>query len=105
MCNTIYQRLKAIANYESTVGKLKSHIKLIKPNQHTVLYDSEDFGLSAFTEHPVEITYVEGNHVTVLDNPECAKEINNTFVDNTVIFKDSIVGNPDKLEAKQHTLA
>lgn len=105
VCNTVYHRLKAMASYEPTTGVLKSKIKLIKPKQPTVIWDAEDFGLSAFTQHPVDIVYVDGNHVTILDNPECAQAINDMFEENTVHFKESILSSTDIPLRNQPTLA
>lgn len=106
VCNSVYRRLKSIAAYENTIGVLKSSIKLIKPTLHTINYGSEDFGLSAVTEQPVEVIYVDGNHETILYNLDSANEINNMFLGSaTSNFKESIV-NPEKIETRdQPTLA
>lgn len=87
VCNTTYHRLRAMANYESTIGVLKSRIKLVKPTLPTVAWETEDFDLSCFTEHPVEVIYVEGNHVTILDNLDCAEQVN-AFLQDAVHLKD-----------------
>lgn len=105
VCNTIYHRLKSIMTYDTTVGVLKSKIKLIKPTEPTVVWDTEDFGLSAFTEHPVDVAYIEGNHVTILDNPACGEEINVTFGENVVHFKESLISTKNNTIKNQPTLA
>lgn len=95
-----------MASYESTIGKLKSKIKLIKPATQTIFYEREDFGLSEFSELPVEIIYVDGDHVTVLESVPCADEINKLFSEESVLFKQPLVNRTPNLEVRdQPTLA
>lgn len=103
LCNTIYHRLKAMACYESTVGILKSKLKLIKPTQPTAVSELEDFGMSELSEQPLDISYVDGNHVTILENPDCAKEINALFEQEGVYLKDSLVSVVEKVEIRNQS--
>lgn len=82
-----------MVHYESKIGKLKSNIKLYKPTVSTVVDLAEDFNLGQFSEEKVEIKYFDGNHVSILDNPELAKEINKDLGVQTILDnKDTIIG-------------
>lgn len=97
-CISMVQRVKALLNYETQFTKLKSTITLIKPKKATVSMDEEDFGLSEYTETPVEIIYVEGDHVVIVENEECAEEINRTLLPEQIVFKEMIAEKPDALK-------
>ncbi|GLV38468.1 Fatty acid synthase 3 [Carabus blaptoides fortunei] len=97
-CLSIYARLQALLSYEVQFPKLKSTIKLIKPKQPSVATDEEDFGLSKYTESPVETVYVEGDHILILENQECAEAINQILFPEQVAFKEMIADKPDVLK-------
>lgn len=50
------------------VPKLKSDILLIRPSMPSVLDIDEDYGLSSNTSGTVNVRFLEGDHLTVLDN-------------------------------------
>lgn len=56
--------------------KLKSPITLIRPTQASFTDIDEDYNLRRYTEQEVNIKYVEGNHLTVLESPELTDIIN-----------------------------
>lgn len=56
--------------------KLKSSITLIRPTQASFSDIVEDYGLHKYTEQEVTIKYVDGNHLTVLENIELTNIIN-----------------------------
>ncbi|XP_060533831.1 fatty acid synthase-like [Cylas formicarius] len=72
---SLYKRIKALVMYEPDF-KLKSRVTLLKPTHSSIEMDSEDYGLSKVCEHPVELKMFEGNHVTILENPEVWQAIN-----------------------------
>lgn len=81
----ILNRLKAVINLNiegDKLGhvmdeKLKSAITLIRPTQVSFSDIVEDYGLQTYTEQPVTVNYVEGNHFSVLENVDLANIINN----------------------------
>lgn len=81
----ILNRLKVVISLNVTdddvsgvIGsKLKSSITLVRPTQASFTDIIEDYGLNQYSEHAIDIKYVEGNHLTVLDNPELTNIINN----------------------------
>lgn len=61
-------------------NKLKSPITLIRPTQASFTDIDEDYSLHRYTEQEVNIKYVEGNHLTVLENPELTDIINSLII-------------------------
>lgn len=77
-CNAMYTRVKSLYSYESKVPKLKSKIKVVKPTEP--FFKLDNYGVQAFTEHPVESVTVPGDHVTCLKSLECAQKINSLIL-------------------------
>ncbi|XP_071579968.1 fatty acid synthase-like [Temnothorax nylanderi] len=74
---TIYNHIVAIQDYDiSSLPRLKSPITLLKPTFSSALYTEEDYGLHKVTEGKVQIHYVEGNHITMMDNDKIISAIN-----------------------------
>lgn len=75
-CTGLYKRLKAILQTSwLDQFKIKSPITLIR--SHTVIDDiEEDYGLNRSTEGKITIKFINGNHQTILQNPELGKLIN-----------------------------
>lgn len=71
MCG-MANRLKSVINinFESEIVKLKSPVMLVRPKQASFTDIPHDYDLSKYTEHPVEVRYVQGNHLTMLDGNE-----------------------------------
>lgn len=62
---------------EAVIGtKLKSTITLIRPTQASFTDIIEDYGLHNYTDQPIAIHYIEGNHLSVLENTDLATTIN-----------------------------
>ncbi|KAL0867964.1 hypothetical protein ABMA27_008631 [Loxostege sticticalis] len=78
-----YDRLKVVLNFDTkNVKKLKSPIILLRPKEnppHVVV--EENYGLDKFTEHPVTVHFLEGNHVSIIENKDCANIINRVLVE------------------------
>lgn len=56
--------------------KLKSSITLIRPTQASFTDIVEDYGLHKFTEQPIIVHYIEGGHLSILENVDLAHTIN-----------------------------
>ncbi|XP_070148748.1 fatty acid synthase-like [Polyergus mexicanus] len=77
LCSTFYDHIIAIQNYNITsLPRLKSSIILLKPTLTPVTFAEEDYGLHKITESAVEIHYVEGTHITMMENDKIASFIN-----------------------------
>lgn len=73
-------RLKAVSKLsdtgtDDTVVKLQSPITLIRPTQASFTDIADDYELSNLATRPIDVRYVQGNHLSMLDNPEVAKII------------------------------
>lgn len=81
-----FDRLKVIMNFDpKTFKKLQSPIILLRPKEnppYVVL--EENYGLDKYTENNVIVHYLEGNHVTIIDNKDSANIINKAVVENEV---------------------
>lgn len=78
-----YDRLKVILNYDIKAAiKLKSPIVLLRPKENpaNVAID-ENYGLDKFTESNVTVHYLEGNHVSIVENKDAANIINRILVE------------------------
>ncbi|KAL7024413.1 hypothetical protein ACKWTF_013028 [Chironomus riparius] len=61
------------------VSVIESPIKLIKPTEATIINEDNDMGLKAYSNSEIEVTTLEGNHTTVLENQEIFNIINSTY--------------------------
>lgn len=69
-------RLKMITNING-LNKVKAPIELLRPKLTPPFLVIEDnYGLDKFTESPVNVHFVEGNHATIIENKDCANIIN-----------------------------
>uniref|UniRef100_A0ABD2XI38 Uncharacterized protein n=1 Tax=Trichogramma kaykai TaxID=54128 RepID=A0ABD2XI38_9HYME len=96
---SVYRRLQAVQAYDASVaGKIKMPIMLLKPTQPTLRAVPEDYLLGEVTSDKVEVHYVEGNHVTILDHNKIAKAINGEPLEDAEEFKQLIFqGEIDKV--------
>lgn len=56
--------------------KIKSNITLIRPSINLVVDIENDYQLNQYTSGKTSVKFIEGNHLTVLDNLELYKIIN-----------------------------
>ncbi|KAJ8712849.1 hypothetical protein PYW08_008153 [Mythimna loreyi] len=79
-----FDRLKAVLNFNAkTFTKLQSPVILLRPKENPpYVVVEENYGLDKFTENTVTIHYLEGNHVTIIENKDCANIINRAVVEN-----------------------
>ncbi|XP_048482207.1 fatty acid synthase [Plutella xylostella] len=78
-----FDRLKVVMNFNpKTFEKIKSPITLLRPKENppgVVL--EENYGLDKFTEGAVTVHYLEGNHVSIIENKDVANIINRVILD------------------------
>lgn len=98
----LYNRTKIVFEYDcSQVKKIKSPITLIRPTEVAVVEIEEDYELSRCTEGPVTLKFIEGNHMTMLDNIKLADIINDCdpYLQSNNNFKNYVWnGKAEKLE-------
>ncbi|XP_077270184.1 fatty acid synthase-like [Temnothorax americanus] len=88
---TIYNHILAIQDYDiSLLPRLKSPITLLKPTFPIASFTEEDYGLHKVTEGKVQIHYVEGNHITMMDNDKITSAINETWIEDNKI-EDNLI--------------
>lgn len=84
-----YDRLKMIVNNKIT-EKIKAPVILLRPKENPpFLVLDENYGLDKLTEGPVTVHLLEGNHVTILENKDCANIINKTLAGQNTVSKAS----------------
>lgn len=80
MIAAMLNRLKAVwsVNVESEAidHKLKSPITLIRPTHASFADIADDYELAKYSVEPIKVRYVNGNHLTMLDNVELTNIIN-----------------------------
>jgi fatty acid synthase, animal type len=55
---------------------IKASMSLIKPKSSILINMDNDYGLGKLASGEVKVNVLEGNHITILDNPKLAKIIN-----------------------------
>ncbi|XP_050353261.1 fatty acid synthase-like [Nymphalis io] len=71
-----FDRFKMILG-QANLKKIKAPIVLMRPDVNPqFLVIEENYGLDKYTEGPVTVHLVEGNHVSIIDNKDCANIIN-----------------------------
>lgn len=55
--------------------KIKSNITLIRPSTNLVVDIDKDYNLNQYTNGQVFVKFMDGNHLTILDNAELYKTI------------------------------
>lgn len=78
-----YDRLKVILDFDPKVfKKLQSPVILLRPKENPpYLVVDENYGLDKYTENPVTVHYLEGNHVSIIENKDCANIINRVLAE------------------------
>jgi fatty acid synthase len=71
----LYNRSKAAINYEFCHDKIQSKAYLFKA-KYPVVDEDEDYHLSMVFENSVQVATIDGDHVTILKQPELIKDIN-----------------------------
>jgi fatty acid synthase, animal type len=77
MANCLYARIKMVIKYKSDYTQiLKSPITLVRPTEISIVDVEEDYGIHKLTNSNTNVKYVEGNHLTMLENPKLIHIIN-----------------------------
>ncbi|XP_011705460.1 PREDICTED: uncharacterized protein LOC105460662 [Wasmannia auropunctata] len=77
LCTNIYKYSSAMKQFDSTLLPIKSPIILLKPtNPLPVPITEDDYGLQKITQNVVKVHYIEGNHVTIIQNEKVSAAIN-----------------------------
>lgn len=77
MANCIFQRIKMVIEYKATPGRiLKSPITLVRPTEISIVDVDEDYGVFKLTNGQTNLKYIEGNHLTMLENAKLVQIIN-----------------------------
>lgn len=84
----VLNRTKAFINYSNSHGedvfkqsKLKSRITLVRPSLVSIKDIADDYELSQFTERPVDVRVINGDHFKMLENSELTVMINHFLSD------------------------
>lgn len=83
----VFNRLKLLVELDAQMNetneltaiidrKLKSQITLIRPTQTSIADISENYDLHKYSECAVNVKYLDGNHLTVIENIELSKTLN-----------------------------
>ncbi|CAH2232242.1 jg2964 [Pararge aegeria aegeria] len=78
MAVSSYDRLKMVLNHTHTdIKKIRAPIVLLRPKESPPqLVIDDNYGLDKITEGPVTVYHLEGNHVSIIENKDCANIIN-----------------------------
>jgi fatty acid synthase len=77
MAFCLFQRLKMVIDYKYDYKHIiRTSITLIRPTEISTVDVDEDYGLQKVTKGDVNIKYVDGNHLTMLESPKLAQIIN-----------------------------
>lgn len=85
----LYNRVKITMEVNTEdVKPIKSPITLVRPTEVSVVDIDEDYELYKWTEGGVNLKFIEGNHITILDNPKLVQIINeqNPILDSDQTF-------------------
>ncbi|XP_022832191.1 fatty acid synthase-like [Spodoptera litura] len=82
-------RLKTILDLEpKAFRKLQSPVILLRPKENpSFVAVEENYGLDKYTENNVTVHFLEGNHVSIIENKDCADIINRILVENEPSIK------------------
>jgi fatty acid synthase, animal type len=77
MANCLFYRIKMVLDFKPDMRDvIKSSITLIRPTEISIVDVDEDYGLKKLTKGLVSVKYVEGNHLTMLENSKLVQIIN-----------------------------
>lgn len=69
-------KLKIDGDAAAEIVKLQSQITLVRPSQASFSDIADDYELSALAARPIDVRYVQGSHLSMLDNEEITQIIN-----------------------------
>lgn len=76
--DALVNRIKLVLNFNIDLFKPLKHtlITLIRPTEASVIDIDEDYGTNKLSDHKINIKFVEGNHITMLENHKLSGLIN-----------------------------
>lgn len=76
--NALVNRIKLVLNLNIELFKplKRTFITLIRPTEASVIDIDEDYGINKLSGHKINIKFVEGNHITMLENHKLTALIN-----------------------------
>lgn len=85
IASACFDRLKVITKCNGKLSKkLKSPIVLLRPKENPpYVAVEENYGLDKLTESNVTVHYLEGNHVSIIENKDCANIINRILLESS----------------------
>lgn len=79
MTNALLQRIKMALEYDlDNIKPIKSIITLVRPNEVSVVDIDEEYGLGSYSRQNINLKFIEGNHITMLENNKLPQIINET---------------------------
>lgn len=77
MSNCLFQRIKMVIDYKVDPSRvLKSPVTLVRPTEISIVDVDADYGVHKLTSGTTSVKFVEGNHLTMLENPKLIQIIN-----------------------------
>lgn len=77
MLNCLLERVRLTINQDfSEINRIKGEIMLVRPTEISVQDIDDDYGVSAWTEGNTKLKFLEGNHFTIMENPDLPMLIN-----------------------------
>lgn len=82
MAVVTFDRLKAVLDFNiKNFKKLQAPVILLRPKENPpFVVVEENYGLDKLTDGPVTVHFLEGNHISILENKDCANIINRTVI-------------------------
>lgn len=90
MANCLFLRIKMVICYKNDMQTLlKAPITLIRPTEISIVEVDEDYGLQKLTKGEVDVKFINGNHMTMTENPKLVQIINelNPVLQSNLTFK------------------
>ncbi|XP_045539247.1 fatty acid synthase-like [Papilio machaon] len=77
-----FDRLKMVLDFKPLEKKLSAPIFLLRPKDPPPFVTCEEnYGLDKYTESQVTVHNLEGNHITIIENKDCANIINRILLE------------------------
>ncbi|GAB0094756.1 Fatty acid synthase [Sergentomyia squamirostris] len=77
MADALYMRIRVTLDTDTdNIVPLKCPITLVRPVEVSIVDIDEDYELSKYTTGPVDLKFIEGNHISMLENSKLPQIIN-----------------------------
>ncbi|KAK6640571.1 hypothetical protein RUM44_012267 [Polyplax serrata] len=93
----VRRRLTAVVGYDtSSHKKLKSKVVLVRPAEQFFMANFPDhYNLAGLCENPVDVHFVEGNHLSILQSQKLADIINEIYKNATSLIPPKVANEID----------